>query len=114
VRIYKSIVRPVLTCAAETCADTSETQQILETTEMNTLRKVVGKTKSDDVRSQDLREQCGIQPIEEWVNNRKGEWNNHISRMTEDRFVKFVRDNSPKGKRRTGRPRKRWSETYST
>jgi hypothetical protein len=65
---------------------------------MNTLRKVVGKTRLDHVRNQDIREQCGIQPIGEWVNKRRKEWNNHISRMTEDSIVRAVRDNSPKGK----------------
>jgi hypothetical protein len=44
------------------------------------------------------------------VNRRRKEWNNHILRMTEDRIVRVVRDNSPKGKRRPGRPRKRWSD----
>jgi hypothetical protein len=35
VRNYKSVLRPVLTYATETCADTSKTKQISETTEMN-------------------------------------------------------------------------------
>jgi len=105
VRIYKSVIRPVLTYAAETCADTSETKQILETTEINTLRKIVGKKRLYNVRNQDTREQCGIQPIGEWVNKR---------RMTEDRIVSVVRDNSPKSKMKPGRPRKRWSDSYST
>jgi hypothetical protein len=73
---------------------------------MNTLRKGVGKTRLDHVRNQDIREQCGIQPIGEWVNKGREEWNNHISRMTEDGFVRVVRDNSPKSKRRPGRPHK--------
>jgi hypothetical protein len=71
---------------------------------MDTLREMVGKTRLDHVRNQDTREQCGIQPIGEWVNKR---------RMIEDRIVSVVRDNSLKGKRRAGRHRKRWSESYS-
>jgi hypothetical protein len=113
-RIYKSVIRPFLTYAAETRADNSKTKQILETTEMNTFRKTVAKTGLDHVRNQDMREQYGIQPIGEWVNKGREEWNNHISRMTEDRIVRVVRDNSPKCKRRPGRPRKRGSDSYST
>jgi len=59
VRICKSIIRPVLTYAVETRADTSETKQILETTEMNTLRKIVAKTRLYRVGNHDFREQCG-------------------------------------------------------
>jgi hypothetical protein len=45
----------------------------LETVERNTLRKIVGKTRLDYVRNQDIREQCGIQPIGERVNKRRME-----------------------------------------
>lgn len=43
VKIYKTIVRPTTTYAAETQANTSRTKQLLRTTEMNTLRAMVGK-----------------------------------------------------------------------
>jgi hypothetical protein len=55
VRIYKSVIRPDLTYAAGTCADTSKTKHILETTEMNTSGKRVGKARLDRVRNQDIR-----------------------------------------------------------
>jgi hypothetical protein len=73
---------------------------------VNALRKIVGKTRLDHVRNQDVRELCGIQPIGQWVNEGKEEWNSHISRMTEDRTVRVVRENSPKGKRKPERTRK--------
>ena len=38
VRIYKTNVRPVLTYASETRAETTYTQQLLRTTEMKTIR----------------------------------------------------------------------------
>jgi hypothetical protein len=34
----------------------------------------------------------------EWILKRRGEWDNHISRMMEDRIFRVVRDNIPKGK----------------
>ena len=40
VRIHKSVVRPILTYAAETRTGTAKTLQILEVTEMKTLRKL--------------------------------------------------------------------------
>ena len=39
------IVRPILTYAAETRKDTTKTMQMLEVTEMKTLRRITNKTK---------------------------------------------------------------------
>ena len=40
---------------------------MLEENEMKVLRKIVDKTKIDRVRGQQIREPCGIQPINKWV-----------------------------------------------
>jgi hypothetical protein len=62
-RIYKTIVRPVLTYASETRAETTYTQQLLRTTEMKTIRAICGKTIRDKIRSDHLRQLSGIQDI---------------------------------------------------
>ena len=38
---------------------------MFEGNEMKVLRKIFGKTKIDRIRSQQIRESCGIQPIDE-------------------------------------------------
>ena len=43
--IYKATVRPVMTYALETRAETQRIRQILEASEMKVLRKIVDKTK---------------------------------------------------------------------
>jgi hypothetical protein len=58
---------------------------------MNTLRKSVAKARLAHVTNRDVRQQCGIQPIGEWVLKRREEWDNHVSRMTEDRVVRVKR-----------------------
>ncbi|KAI4472449.1 hypothetical protein M0802_016812 [Mischocyttarus mexicanus] len=50
-RIYKTYVRPILTYAIETRADTKRTKQALRTAEMNILRPIVGKTRKDRIRN---------------------------------------------------------------
>ena len=74
VRIYKSIVRPILTYAAETRTDTAKTRQLLEVTEMKTLRRIINKTKWDRMRNDRIRELCEIQNITSWV-HKGGELN---------------------------------------
>lgn len=113
VRIYKSVVRPVLTYAAETRSDTKKTARMLEVTEMKTLRRIAAKTMRDGVTNREIRERCGVQNITEWVSRRRREWNDHISRMSEDRLVRRVRDNRPVGWRSRGRPKKRWHDALA-
>ena len=48
--------------------------------------------------------------VNDWVLGRKKKWNEHIDRTTEEKIVKIARNESPGGRRSTGRPRKRWKD----
>jgi hypothetical protein len=48
----------------------------------------LGETRLDHVTNQDITQQCGIQPIGEWILKLRADRDNHISRMTEDRIVR--------------------------
>ena len=78
------------------------------------LQKVVGKTKIDRIRSQQIRESCGIQPINEWVERRRRrrrrKWDQHVTRMDPERLVKISRDSLLAGRSSPGRPKRRWSD----
>ena len=67
---------------------------MLEGNEMKVLRKIVGKTKIDTIRSQQIRESCGIQPINGWVERRRREWDGRVTRMDAERSVKISRENT--------------------
>ena len=49
---------------------------MLEANEIKVPRKIVGKTKIDKIKSQQIRESCGIPHINEWVERRR-EWDEH-------------------------------------
>ena len=72
------------------------------------LREIVGTTKIDRIRSQQIRESCGVQPINEPVERRR-ERDEHV-RMNTERLVKISRDNIPAGRRSPRRPKRRWSD----
>ena len=46
---------------------------MLEAKEMTLLRTIVGKTKINRIRGQQIKESCGIQPMNEWIEIRRGE-----------------------------------------
>ena len=73
--------------------------QILEVTDMKTLRRIINKTRRDGMRNESIRETCGIQNITLWVQRRRTERSMRISRMAEDRQVRKVHDGIPEGKR---------------
>ena len=52
---------------------------------MKVLRKIVGKTEIDRIRSQQIRESCGIQPINEWVERKKRECDENLTTMDAER-----------------------------
>ena len=76
---------------------------------MKVLRKIVGKTKIDRIRSQQIRESCGIQPINDWVERRR-EWDEQITRMDADRLVEISRDHILAGRRSPRCSKRRWSD----
>lgn len=55
-RIIKTSVRPALTYAAETRADTSKTTQMMNTVELRILRTIKGKTVRDIITNEDIRQ----------------------------------------------------------
>ena len=70
---------------------------MFEANEMKVLRKLVGKTKIDRIRSQQIREFSCIQPINEWVERRRREWDEQVTRMDSERLVKISRDKKMEG-----------------
>ena len=79
---------------------------------MKVLRKIVRKTKIDRIRSQQIRESCGIKRINEWVERRRRtrrrrrEWDQHATRMDAGRLVKISRDYISAEGRSPGSPNK--------
>jgi hypothetical protein len=77
---------------------------------MKVLSKIVDKTEKDRIRSQQIRESCGIQPINESVEIRRRDWDEHVTRMDDERLVKISRDNIPSGRRFPRRQKRKWSD----
>ena len=48
---------------------------------MKVLRKIFGKTKTDRIRNQPIRESCGVQLINECVERGWRKWKQRVTRM---------------------------------
>jgi hypothetical protein len=114
VRIYKTFIRPVMAYGSETRAETTQTQQLLSTTEMTIVWAIQGKTLKDKISNDKLRERSWVQDINQWVDVWRREWDAHVERMEDHRPAKIARDNRPQGIHSQGRPKKRWKEGLNT
>ncbi|XP_050457558.1 uncharacterized protein LOC126854663 [Cataglyphis hispanica] len=114
VKIYKTCVRPIMTYAAETRADIRKTKSMVRTTEMRTLRAIAGYTLRDRVPNVTIRETCGVQDIIRWARQRRRGWNEHVSRIGEERMARIARDGKPSSRKPLGRPPKRWMDSWTS
>ncbi|KAJ4431048.1 hypothetical protein ANN_19641 [Periplaneta americana] len=116
VRIYKTIILPVVLYGCETWTLTLREVQRLRVFENNVLRKIFG-AKRDEVtgewRKLHNAELHALYPSPDIIRNiksRRLRWAGHVARMGESRNAYRVLVGRPEGKRPLGRPRRRWED----
>ena len=83
-------------------------EQRLEAAQMKFLRHLLGITKLDKGKNQCIREEMGAQNTVKEIKPYQKKWLQHVQRMDTNRIPKQALQYKPKGRRNTGRPRKRW------
>ena len=87
-----------------------KTRRRIEAVEMKFLRGARGVTLRDHVRSTQIREDLGVEPITEFIERRQLSWWGHLQRMKVDRTVRQVWEAKVVGKRSKGRPQQTWDK----
>ena len=86
-------------------------EQLLEAAQMKFLRHLLGITKLDKEKNQCIRKKkTGAQSIVKEIKQYQKKWLQHVQRMDTNRLPKQALQSRPKGRRNTGRPRKRWRD----
>ena len=67
IKLYMTVIRPILLCGAECWTVRKKEEQILEKTEMRMLRRIKGVTLRDRVKSVDIRKALSVSSIQEKV-----------------------------------------------
>jgi hypothetical protein len=111
-RIYKSLIRPVVTYGCEAWTLTSRDEQYLSIFECKILRKIFGPVQNEDgfwrIRmNHELSKLKGNADIVRFIKSRRIAWLGHVMRMDEKRTPKRALEWKPIGRRIRGRPRKR-------
>ena len=110
IKLYMTVIRPVLLYGAECWTVRRKEEQILEKTKMRMLRRSNGVTLRDKVKSVDIRKELGVNSLQEKVREMRLRWFGHMQRMEENNEVRAVGDMRVPGKRPRGRPRGRWMD----
>ncbi|KAJ4450696.1 hypothetical protein ANN_02125 [Periplaneta americana] len=116
VRIYKTVILPVLLYGCETWTLTLREEHRLRVVENKVLRKIFG-AKRDEVTGEwrklhntELHTLYSSPDIIRNLKSRRLRWAGHVARMGESRNAYRVLVGRPEGKRPLGRPRRRWED----
>ncbi|KAJ4428123.1 hypothetical protein ANN_24137 [Periplaneta americana] len=116
VRIYKTVILPVVLYGCETWTLTLREEHRLRVFENKVLRKIFG-AKRDEVTGEwrklhntELHALYSSSDIIRNIKSRRLRWAGHVARMGESRNAYRVLVGRPEGKRPLGRPRRRWED----
>nr|XP_054604743.1 uncharacterized protein LOC129165490 [Nothobranchius furzeri]XP_054604744.1 uncharacterized protein LOC129165490 [Nothobranchius furzeri]XP_054604745.1 uncharacterized protein LOC129165491 [Nothobranchius furzeri] len=106
--IYRSIYVPILTYGHELWVKTERTRSRIQAAKISFLRRVARLSLRDRVRSSDIREGLGVEPLLLRIERSQLRWFGHLVRMPPGRLPGEVFRAGPAGRRPPGRPRTRW------
>ncbi|KAJ4448478.1 hypothetical protein ANN_10494 [Periplaneta americana] len=116
VRIYKTVILPVVLYGCETWTLTLREEHRLRVFENKVLRKIFG-AKRDEVTGEwrklhnaELHALYSSPEIIRNIKSRRFRWTGHVARMGESRNAYRVSVGRPEGKIPLGRPRRRWED----
>ena len=112
--IYTSILRPILLYGYEAWTLTTKTRSKIQACEMKVLRLIRRVTRRDRLRNDDIREELGVESILKIIERGQLRWFGHVKRMEETRYPRKYYEWEPGGRRRKGRPRRRWRDNIKT
>ena len=109
-RIHNITAKTTLKFGSEVWVLKKREEQHLEAAQMKFLRHLLGITKLDKETNQCIRGKAGTQSIVKEIKQYQKKWLQHVQRMDTNTLPKQALQYRPKGRRNTGRPRKRWRD----
>ncbi|MEB2589631.1 reverse transcriptase domain-containing protein, partial [Bacillus cereus] len=116
VKIYKTVILPVVLYGCETWSLTLKEEHKLRVFENKILRKIFGPKRDEEtgewrrLHNLELHNLYSCPDIIRIIKSRRLRWAGHVARMGEERGVYRILVLKPDGKRPVGRPRRRWRD----
>ena len=111
IRLYNALIIPIATYASETWTLKTVDNNKLNTFEMRCLRTLLGVTRWNRIRNEDIRNRLGVkETITETIQKKRLHWFGHVIRRNPNSYVNISYKNDFRNKRPQGRPPKRWTD----
>jgi len=114
IKIYRSIILPVVLYGCETWSLTLREERKLRVLENMVLRRIFGPRRDEvtgewrRMHNEGLNDLYCSPNFARVIKSRRMRWAGHVARMGEERGVYRVLVGKPEGRRPMGRPRRRW------
>ena len=109
-KVYEAIIRPAMTYGNECWAMKVTNKRKIATTAMRMLRGILGVSRREHMRNEDIRRILHITPIDEVMRSGRLRWFGHVQRRDADNVTRRVMELAIPGARRRGRPKKTWHQ----
>ena len=107
-KLYKVLVRPAMMYGLETIALTKRQEAELEVAEMKMLRFSLGVTRLDKIKNDVIRGTAHVRRLRDKLRESRLRWFGHVQRREENYVGRQMLQMSIPGKRRRGRPKRRF------
>ena len=110
-RLYRALILPIATYASETWALTVSDEKKLLVFEMQCLRSILGVSRLNRIRNEEIRRITGSEKtIIEVIKDKRQKWFGHVCRKTNDSWVHQAYKQDFFHPRPRGKPPKRWAD----
>ena len=103
------MVRPAMLYGMETVPVTKRNEKQMEVAEMKILRFSLGITRLDKVKNSEVKERLKMGELSKKISESRLRWYGHVHRREQQHVTRKVQDLKI-GKRRRGRPKRRWKD----
>ena len=108
VRMFNTLVKPILLYGAETWRSTVTTMKKIQTFVNTCLRKILRIRWPNTISNHDLWLQTEQQPVEAVIIQKRWRWIGHTLRKPASSITRQALTWNPQGKRKQGRPKNTW------
>ncbi|KAL3866766.1 hypothetical protein ACJMK2_044042 [Sinanodonta woodiana] len=108
IRVFNTIVKPILLYGAETWRTTATTMKKIQVFTNTCLRKILKIRWPERISNDELWQRTKQQPVKDDILQRRWRWIGHTLRKPAPNITRQALTWNPQGKRKRGRPRNTW------
>ena len=107
-KFHETVIRPAMLYGTETASMKKTEEKKMDVAEMRMLRWTFGVMREDRIRDEYTRGSTKVVKISKKVQEGRLRWYGHMLRREDDHVGRSTIEMEVQGRRRRGRPRKRW------